>query len=64
MTERAPTARPHVTAGKLVKVLEDWAVVFRGYHLYFPKRRQTSPAFGLVVDALRYEMPGKKVGRA
>jgi hypothetical protein len=26
-----------------------------GYHLYYPSRRQTSPAFSLLVDALRYK---------
>ena len=25
-----------------------------GYHLYYPSRRQSSPAFALLVDALRY----------
>jgi len=46
--------RPLVAAGHLVQVLEDWSPVFPGYHLYYPSRRQTSPAFSLVVDALRY----------
>ena len=55
-------ARPYFSAGKLEQVLEDWAVVYQGYHLYFPKRRQASPAFRLVVNALRYEVPGKKLG--
>jgi hypothetical protein len=27
---------------------------FSGYHLYYPSRRQSSPAFALLVDALRY----------
>ena len=27
---------------------------FQGYHLYYPHRRQSSPAFALLVDALRY----------
>jgi DNA-binding transcriptional LysR family regulator len=34
--------------------LEDWCDPFSGYHLYYPSRRQASPAFALVVDALRY----------
>jgi hypothetical protein len=25
-----------------------------GYHMYFPSRRQQTPAFSLLVDALRY----------
>lgn len=44
----------HVSAGRLVRVLEDWCTPFPGYHLYYPSRRQASQAFGLVVDALRY----------
>jgi len=24
------------------------------YHLYYPSRRQSSPAFNVLVDALRY----------
>jgi DNA-binding transcriptional LysR family regulator len=43
----------HVEAGRLVRVLEDWCPKFAGYHLYYPSRRQSSPAFSLVVDALR-----------
>jgi DNA-binding transcriptional LysR family regulator len=37
-----------------VRTLEDWTPPFAGYHLYYPSRRQASPAFSLVVDALRY----------
>jgi DNA-binding transcriptional LysR family regulator len=44
---------PHIEAGQLVRVLEDWCAPFDGYHLYYPSRRQPSPAFSLVVDALR-----------
>jgi DNA-binding transcriptional LysR family regulator len=44
----------HVEAGRLVRVLEDWCPKFAGYHLYYPSRRQPSPAFSLVVDALRF----------
>ncbi|GAB3790674.1 LysR family transcriptional regulator [Dyella agri] len=45
---------PQVAKGRLVRVLEDWCPPFPGYHLYYPSRRQPSPAFALVVDALRY----------
>lgn len=44
----------HVEAGRLIRVLEDWCEPFPGYHLYYPSRRHASPAFALVVDALRY----------
>jgi DNA-binding transcriptional LysR family regulator len=45
--------REHLAAGRLVRVLEDWCPPFAGYHLYYPSRRQASPAFALVVNALR-----------
>ena len=45
---------PHIAEGRLVSVLEDWCDPFPGYYLYYPSRRQPSPAFSLVVDALRY----------
>lgn len=40
--------------GRLLRVLADWCPPFPGYHLYYPSRRQQSPAFALLVDALRY----------
>lgn len=43
-----------IERGELVRVLEDWCAPFPGYHLYYPNRRHASPAFALVVDALRY----------
>jgi DNA-binding transcriptional LysR family regulator len=45
---------PLVREGKLIPVLEDWSPPFPGYHLYYPSRRLASPAFALLVDALRY----------
>ncbi len=44
----------HVAAGRLVRVLDDWCPTYPGYHLYYPSRRQASPAFALVVETLRY----------
>jgi DNA-binding transcriptional LysR family regulator len=44
----------HLDSGRLVRVLEDWCPPFTGYHLYYPSRRQMTPAFALLVDALRY----------
>ncbi|HTO60837.1 MAG TPA: LysR substrate-binding domain-containing protein, partial [Bradyrhizobium sp.] len=49
--------QPHLAKGRLVRVLEDWCPPYSGYHLYYPSRRQSSPAFALVVDALRYRSP-------
>ena len=44
----------HVASGRLIRVLEDWCEPFVGYHLYYPSRRQHTPAFLLLVEALRY----------
>ncbi|AYM65663.1 LysR family transcriptional regulator [Agrobacterium fabrum] len=46
-------AAPHIEAGRLRRVLEDWCPYWEGYHLYYPTRRQSSPAFALLVEALR-----------
>ena len=43
----------HLAQGRLVRVLEDWCPPFAGYHLYYPSRRQPSPAFSLVLEAVR-----------
>lgn len=45
----------HLESGRLVRVLGDWCPLFSGYHLYYPSRRQLSPAFSLVLQALRLE---------
>ncbi len=45
--------QPLIKSGKLVRVLEEWCPLRPGYHLYYPSRRQPSPAFAIVVDALR-----------
>jgi DNA-binding transcriptional LysR family regulator len=47
-------AQPHLDSGHLTRVLEDWCPPYSGYHLYYPSRRQSSPAFALLVEALRY----------
>lgn len=47
-------ARPYLDDGCLERVLQSWCPSFAGYHLYYPSRRQASPAFALLVDALRY----------
>jgi len=43
-----------IAAGQLVPVLSDWSPPYPGYHLYYPSRRQHTPAFAILVDALRY----------
>jgi DNA-binding transcriptional LysR family regulator len=47
-------AAPHIKAGRLRRVLEDWCPYWEPYHLYYPTRRQSSPAFSLLVDAVRH----------
>jgi DNA-binding transcriptional LysR family regulator len=46
--------KPDMDAGRLTRVLGDWSPTFPGYYLYYPSRRQQSPAFALLIDALRY----------
>lgn len=43
-----------VARGRLIQVLEDWCAPFSGYHLYYPSRRQPTPAFSILVESLRY----------
>ncbi len=51
--------QPHIEAGRLAPVLQDWWPVFPGYHLYYANRRQLSPALALVIEALRYDASGR-----
>jgi DNA-binding transcriptional LysR family regulator len=46
----------HIAKGSLRRVLEDWCQPYSGYHLFYPSRRQSSPAFALIVEALRYRV--------
>jgi len=46
---------PHVEAGRLVSVMQDWCPRFPGLFAYYPSRRQSSRALGLVIDAIRYK---------
>lgn len=43
-----------IAKGRLKRVLEDYSPPWDGYHLYYPSRRQSSPAFIALVDALRH----------
>lgn len=45
---------PHVAAGHLVRILEEWCPLWSGYHLYYPSRRQPSQAMKLLIEELRY----------
>jgi DNA-binding transcriptional LysR family regulator len=43
----------HLAAGRLMAALDDWAITYPGFHLYYASRR-ASPALALVVEALRH----------
>jgi len=47
-------ARPHLKKGHLKQVLEGWSAYWDGFYLYYPSRRQSSPAFVTLVEALRH----------
>lgn len=47
-------AQPYLARGRLKRVLEDWCLPYPGYHLWYPSRCQSSAAFALLVEALRY----------
>lgn len=48
--------KEYLENGRLISVLEDWIPKLPGYHLYYPSRRQLSPAFKLFVKALRQRL--------
>jgi len=50
---------PHLAKGQLKRVLAEWCPPYSGYHLFYPSRRQSSAAFALVVEALRYRQAKK-----
>lgn len=49
----------HLAGNRLAQVLGPWTPPLPGYHLYYPSRRHASPAFRLLVDALRYRPPSR-----
>ena len=46
--------KAQLASGALVRVLEEWCEPFDGYYLYYPSRQQSSPAFRMLLEALRY----------
>ncbi len=44
----------HIASGDLVVLLDEWSPRFPGYYIYYPSRRQSLPAFKIIVDALRH----------
>jgi DNA-binding transcriptional LysR family regulator len=43
-----------IAKGRLKQVLTEWCPPFPGYHLYYPGRRQHSPALRILAEALRW----------
>jgi DNA-binding transcriptional LysR family regulator len=48
-----PFVREELASGALVSFLEDWCPPFPGYCLYYPSRRQVSPALRAFIDWMR-----------
>ena len=46
--------RSEIAEGRLIRMLDDWCPPLSGYHLYYPSRRQMTPALAVLVEALRY----------
>jgi DNA-binding transcriptional LysR family regulator len=49
-----------VQAGALTRVLEDWCPPFPGFFLYYPGRRQVSPALAAFIDMIRVPAKARK----
>jgi len=49
-----------VQAGALTRVLEDWCPPFPGFFLYYPGRRQVSPALAAFIDTIRVPAEARK----
>ncbi|SEQ52839.1 transcriptional regulator, LysR family [Devosia sp. YR412] len=45
---------PYLDSGQLIEVLVDWCPRYDGCYLYYPSRKQNSPAFSAFVDFMRY----------
>jgi DNA-binding transcriptional LysR family regulator len=49
----AATLRPHIEAGELVSLLEDYLPLFPGFFLYFPQRRNMAPKLRALIDHVK-----------
>ena len=56
--------RDDLASGRLVRVLQPWLPRWDGLYLYYPSRRQSSPAFTVLVEALRHREAGAGSGTA
>jgi DNA-binding transcriptional LysR family regulator len=48
---------PILASGRLIPVLEDWALHFSGFHIYYPSRRQLPLPLRVFIDFLRARLP-------
>ena len=55
-----PSSPSYASAGVLSRVLEDWCAPFPGFFLYYPGRRQVSPALAVFIDAVRVPAKARK----
>ena len=44
---------PHIAAGRLVPLLQQWSAPFPGFYLCFPAQRQMAPPLRAFIDAVR-----------
>jgi DNA-binding transcriptional LysR family regulator len=56
-----PSVAEHLATGALVAVLQDWCPPFPGYSIYYPSRRQVSPALRAFIDWMRQSPPGVRI---
>lgn len=51
-------AAPYLEDGRLISVMQDWCPKFPGLHAYYPSRRHSSRALGLIIEAIRHGRSG------
>lgn len=49
-----------LASGRLVRCLEDWCPPFPGYYLYYPDRKQKTPALAALIDIISYRAAARK----
>lgn len=52
--------RSEIADGRLTQVLPDWCESFPGFFLYYPSRRQVSPALRAFIDWMRWPRPSRQ----
>jgi len=52
--------RPLLESGALTRVLDDWCSPFPGFFLYYPGRRQISPALAALIETVRVNVKANR----